>query len=229
MTVPVLSAEAVGRDYRTGAGIVTACADVTLSVDAGELLIVRGKSGAGKTTLLTMLGTLDAPTRGVVRLFGRDIASLSDDELTAFRQQQLGFVFQTFGLLPLLTAAENVELPLRLAGVAPRRRAARAAEMLDRVGLADQARQRAPQLSGGQQQRVALARALVSRPTLLVADEPTGQLDSENAEIIMALIRSVVSETGAAAVVATHDPLFAGRADHVIELRDGRVAEAAAS
>ena len=192
---PVLAAENLSRDFATGAGIVHACSAVNLTVSAGELVVVRGTSGAGKTTLLTMLGTLDAPTRGTVRLFGRDVSTFTDDELTTFRQQKLGFVFQTFGLLPLLTAAENVELPLRLAGVGVKRRATRVAEMLDRVGLADQAKQRPPQLSGGQQQRVALARAIVSQPALLIADEPTGQLDSENAEVIMTLIRSIVTDS----------------------------------
>jgi len=218
----VLGASAVSRVYRTAAGDVHACHDISFDVRAGELLVVSGASGAGKTTLLSILGTLDAPTSGSVLIGDTDVATLSPDELITLRRDRLGFVFQSFGLIPILTAAENVEVPLRLRREDPAVRAARVAEVLELVGLSDHANQRPDELSGGQQQRVGIARALVARPDILIADEPTGQLDSGNAGIVMDLIQELVHSQGIAAIVATHDPMFVERADRVLHLRDGQ-------
>jgi putative ABC transport system ATP-binding protein len=220
---PVLRAVGVSRDFGTGAGVVHACRGIDLDVSAGELLIVRGRSGSGKTTLLGMLGTLDRPTSGQVWLGDRELSALGEDALTGIRREHIGFVFQTFGLIPVLSAAENVEIPLRIRGVDPAQRQATVLEMLELVGLADHAEQRPYELSGGQQQRVGLARALAAAPDILLADEPTGQLDSRTAAAMMDLIESVVRSRGIAAVVSTHDPLLIDRADRVITLHDGAV------
>jgi putative ABC transport system ATP-binding protein len=219
----VLEARSLVRVYRSGAGDTHACQDVSLEVRAAELLVVTGPSGAGKTTLLNMLGTLDRPTSGTVAIGGVDVASLDQRDLAALRRDRLGFVFQSFGLIETLTAAENVEVPLRLRREPTSVRDARVDEVLALVGLEDHARQRVDELSGGQQQRVGIARALAARPRLLFADEPTGQLDSGNARIVIDLIRDLVRSQGIAAVVATHDPMIVERADRVVRLRDGRL------
>jgi putative ABC transport system ATP-binding protein len=219
----VLGAEAVSRVYRTAAGDVNACVDVSLDLSAGQLLVVTGPSGAGKSTLLGLLGTLDTPTSGSVTIGGADVATLSESAIVDLRRDRLGFVFQSFGLIPILTAAENVEVPLRLKNEDPAVRAERVAEVLELVGLADHANQRPDELSGGQQQRVGIARALVARPDILIADEPTGQLDSGNAQLVMDLIHELVRSQGIAAIVATHDPAFAELADQTIHLRNGHV------
>jgi putative ABC transport system ATP-binding protein len=214
----------VGRDFASGGGVVHALADLSLRVEAGELIAVRGRSGAGKTTLLNVLGGLDRPTAGRVEVEGRDLASLSAADLVDLRRRAVGFIFQGFGLLPILSAAENVEVPLRLVGTEPAARTRRVRELLDVVGLGSRADHRPAELSGGEQQRVAVARALANRPRILLADEPTGQLDSETGHLIMALIRRVVRETGVTAIVATHDPAMLDVADRVVSLHDGRLA-----
>ncbi len=219
----VLEARSLVRVYRSGAGDTHACQDVSLEVRAAELLVVTGPSGAGKTTLLNMLGTLDRPTSGSVAIGGVDVASLDQRELATLRRDRLGFVFQSFGLIETLTAAENVEVPLRLRREPAAVRDARVEEVLALVGLEDHARQRVDELSGGQQQRVGIARALAAGPSLLFADEPTGQLDSGNARIVIDLIRDLVRSQGIAAVVATHDPMIVERADRVVRLHDGRI------
>jgi len=216
-----LEASGVVRDYPSGETVVHALAGVDLRVEPGELVAVRGRSGSGKTTLLNVLGGLDQPTAGRVAIEGRDLAELSTHALLDLRRRTIGFVFQGFGLLPILSAAENVEIPLRLASAAPADRRARVQEMLDVVGLGGRAEHRPAELSGGEQQRVAIARALANRPRILLADEPTGQLDSETGHVIMALIRQVVRAEGVTAIVATHDPAMLDVADRVIELRDG--------
>lgn len=218
----VLVARGVGRVFRTPAGDVVACAGVDVAVRAGELLVVGGPSGAGKTTLLGLLGTLDRPTSGAVEVDGADVAALGPAELAALRRRRFGFVFQSFGLLDDLTAAENVEVPLRLRRTDPAERARRVSQALDLVGLPDKARQRVDELSGGQRQRVGIARALVAEPGILVADEPTAQLDSESAAVVIDLVTALVRERGIAAVVATHEPAFVERGDRVLRLRDGR-------
>lgn len=219
----VLRGVGLGRRYGSGQTAVEALADVDIEVRAGRLTVVRGPSGSGKTTLLNLLGGLDRPTSGRV-LLGDDVLSeLSEAELAAARRDRIGYVFQNFGLIPVLSAAENVEVPLRLRRMERGQRDERVTEVLELVGLTRHAGQRPGELSGGQQQRVGVARALVARPEVLIADEPTGQLDSETAERIMDLILEVTRIRGTATVVATHDPLLISRADEVLELRDGRV------
>jgi putative ABC transport system ATP-binding protein len=222
----VIEATGLTRTYGQGAAAVHAVAGVDLAVRTGELVIVRGRSGAGKTTLLNLLGGLERPTEGVVLLAGDDLATLGTEQLATLRRRELGTVVQSFDLIPVLSAAENVEVPLRIARTPVAERDARVRELLGLVGLADHAAQRPPELSGGQQQRVAIARALAARPRLLLADEPTGQLDSETAASIMALLRTLVDETGLAAVVSTHDPRVAQFADRVLEMHDGRIVPA---
>ncbi|KAA1424961.1 ABC transporter ATP-binding protein [Mumia zhuanghuii] len=214
---------AAGRVFRTPAGDVRGCHDVTLQAHPGELVVVRGPSGSGKTTLLNLLGGLDRPSSGRVLLAGVDTSEASEAELLALRRETVGFVFQSFGLLPVLTAAENVEVPLRIRRTPADERVRRVADALSAVGLADHRDQRPDELSGGQQQRVAIARALVAEPSLLVADEPTGQLDSRTAASVMDLVVDIVHRQGIAAVVATHDPLLVERADRVLTLHDGVV------
>ncbi|WP_199422944.1 ABC transporter ATP-binding protein [Actinotalea solisilvae] len=218
-----LRGEGLSRTYGTGAAAVRAVADVDVQVDAGELVVVRGRSGSGKTTLLHLLGGLERPTSGRVHVGDRELTAMTQDEVLALRRRHLGYVFQSFGLIPSLSAAENVEVPLRLLEVDPAERDERVAAALDAVGLARHARQRPAELSGGQQQRVGIARALVAEPRVLLADEPTGQLDSQNAVVVMDLLADLVHTRGVAALVTTHDPLMAERADRVVELHSGRL------
>ena len=226
---PMVEAVELSRDYPIGEGVVHALRGIDLRVGRGELVAVRGRSGSGKTTLLNLLGGLDRPTSGRVVVDGIEVSSMSEAELVGVRRRTVAFVFQAFGLVPFLTATENVEVPLRLVHANSRARDARVAELLDVVGLGDRARHRPHELSGGEQQRVALARALANRPSLLLADEPTGQLDSDTGHVIMLLVRSIVRSEGITAVVATHDPMMLDVADRVIELRDGRFVESLAS
>ena len=219
----IVEASGLVREFPSGDGVVRALGGVDVRVERGELLAVRGRSGSGKTTLLNLLGGLDRPTAGQVAVDGRDLSALAEEELVELRRRTIAFVFQTFGLIPILSAAENVEVPLRLVRTEPVERDARVAELLDLVGLSDRARHRPFELSGGEQQRVAIARSLANRPKVLFADEPTGQLDSETGHTIMRLLRSVVDRERIAAVVATHDPIMLDVADRVIELRDGLV------
>jgi putative ABC transport system ATP-binding protein len=223
-----LRAEAVSRTYEGRGEAVTAVDDVSLEVAPGELVVVTGRSGAGKTTLLNLLGGLDRPTSGRVLLGDDDLSSLDDDALAAVRRDRVGYVFQSFGLIPVLSAAENVEVPLRLQRVPAAEREARVAEALELVGLAGHAAQRPYELSGGQQQRVGIARALAARPSVLLADEPTGQLDSGTAATVMGLITELVHAKGVGAVVTTHDANLVQRADRVVELHDGRVTRVSA-
>ena len=220
---PVLRARGLTRVFGTGAASVRACDDVSFDLSHGELLVIRGRSGSGKTTLLNLLGALDPPTTGSVFLDELDLTRQSEKALVEIRRSQLGFVFQNFGLLPMLSAAENVEVPLRLAGVPTAEREARVAELLGSVGLAGHAAQRPGELSGGQQQRVGIARALARNPAVLLADEPTGQLDTATAGAMMDLLVGVVRDHGVAAVVTTHDPALMDRADRIVELHDGRM------
>jgi putative ABC transport system ATP-binding protein len=219
----LVALEGVSKEYGSGAATVHALRDVSLSLPAGVLCVIHGRSGSGKTTLLNMIGGLDRPTAGRVAVDGREVSSLGEEELVEYRRDTVGFVFQAFGLIPILTAAENVEVPLRLRRVEPAARDARVHELLHLVDLGDRAHHRPPELSGGEQQRVAIARALGNEPRLLVADEPTGQLDSHRAQMVMTLLRRLVHERDVLAIVATHDPLMMELADHLVELRDGEV------
>ncbi len=225
---PALRGEKLTRTFVSSAGEVHACVDIDIEVHAGELVVVRGASGAGKTTLLNMLGGLDRPTSGRVFLGDTDATALDEDALALLRRDRLGFVFQSFGLIPVLSAAENVELPLRIQKTPPAERDERVREALRLVGLSGHADQRPGELSGGQQQRVGIARAIAARPHVLLADEPTGQLDSRTAATVMDLLGELVHTQGLAAIVSTHDPLLVQRADRVIELHDGRVTAASA-
>ncbi|MEO3815372.1 ABC transporter ATP-binding protein [Plantactinospora sp. B24E8] len=215
--------EALGRDYRSGERVVHALRDVSFSAGRGELVAVRGRSGAGKTTLLNLVGGLDRPTSGQIRVAGLDMTSAGARELAELRRSKIGFVFQSFGLIPILSAAENVGVPMRLVKRPRAERDERVAMLLELVGLGGQAAQRPYELSGGQQQRVALARALANDPPLLIADEPTGQLDSETGREIMELLRALVRSRGMTALVATHDPSLMELANRVLTLRDGRL------
>ncbi|MDG9717593.1 ABC transporter ATP-binding protein [Streptomyces sp. DH24] len=215
----------VHKSYGTGAAAVHALRGVSFEVRRGELVALKGRSGSGKTTLLNIVGGLDAPDAGSVEVDGLDLAGLDEDGLLALRRDRVGFVFQSFGLVPILTAAENVGVPLRLRRADPREREARVDLLLSLVGLADHAAQRPGELSGGQQQRVAVARALANNPALLIADEPTGQLDAETGHAVMELLRAVVRSENVTAVVATHDATLLDLADRVLELRDGEILE----
>jgi putative ABC transport system ATP-binding protein len=219
----IVRAEGLGREFPAGDSVVHALADVDLGLGEGELVVLHGPSGSGKTTLLNLVGGLDRPTAGRVLVDGAEVSALGEEDLVRFRRTTIGFIFQGFGLLPILTAAENVEVPLRLQKADPARREGRVRELLEVVGLGGRANHRPYELSGGEQQRVAIVRALVNEPRLLLADEPTGQLDSENARTIMEVIRDLVDTRGVSALVATHDPALLGIADRVIRLRDGRV------
>ena len=220
----VVEAAGLVRDYPSGEGVIHALRGIDLVVGRGQLVAVRGRSGSGKTTLLNLLGGLDRPTAGRVLVEGLEISAMDEDELVDVRRRTVAFIFQAFGLLPILSAAENVEVPLRLIHADPFERDRRVAELLELVGLGERMHHRPHELSGGEQQRVAIARALANRPALLLADEPTGRLDSETGHRIMHLVRTVIRSEGITAVVATHDPLMLDVADRVVELRDGQIA-----
>jgi putative ABC transport system ATP-binding protein len=213
----------VTRTFGHGRAATTALRGVSFTVPTGQLVALRGRSGSGKTTLLNIVGGLDLPDSGQVRVGEHDVTAMSEPERLALRRTSVAFIFQSFGLIPILSAAENVGVPLRITGLAARAREDRVRLMLDIVGLGDHARQRPGELSGGQQQRVAIARALAGRPDLLLADEPTGQLDSETAKQIMRLLRAVVQSEGVTALVATHDPNLITIADSVLDLEDGKI------
>ena len=220
----MVAAREVSRTFGSGDTAVHALRGVSLTVGTGQLVVVRGRSGSGKTTLLNVIGGLDAPTGGTVHVAGQDVTAMTEHERVTLRRGTVAFIFQSFGLIPMLSAAENVGVPLRITGTEPRQREERVRLLLSVVGLEEHARQRPNELSGGQQQRVAIARALAGRPKLLIADEPTGQLDSETGRQIMRLLRTVVRSEGITALVATHDALLTDLADDVLTLEDGRLA-----
>jgi putative ABC transport system ATP-binding protein len=223
VTETMVRVEDIHRSFGEGAAAVHALRGVSFEVPRGELVALKGRSGSGKTTLLNIVGGLDRPDRGRVELDGVDIAGLDEDGLLALRRDRIGFVFQSFGLIPILTAAENVGVPMRLRRMDARAREERVELLLALVGLADHAKQRPGELSGGQQQRVAIARALANEPSLLVADEPTGQLDAETGHAVMELLRAVVRSETVTALVATHDATLLDLADRVLELGDGEI------
>ena len=212
----------LARDYPMGGERVHALRGVSLSVEAGEYVAIVGPSGCGKSTLLQLAGGLDAPTSGSVEVMGTRLDTLSDRELTRLRLTRLGFVFQRFHLLPVLTAAENIELPMAEAGMSRAERRARAAELLGYVGLAHRAGHRATELSGGEMQRVAIARALANRPVLVLADEPTGELDAATGREILTLFRRL-NQDGMTLLVVTHDERLAAEAGRVVQMLDGRI------
>jgi len=219
----VLEARGLKKVYGEAEARVEALRGVDLQVTAGEMVAIMGPSGSGKSTLLALLGGVDVPTEGCVLLEGVDLASLSDDQRTMLRRRRIGFVFQSFNLLPILTALENVALPLELDGVSSSEARHRAQQMLEWVGLEDRHHHVPSHLSGGEQQRVAVARALVIQPALVLADEPTGNLDSVNGQRLTSLLRRLVDEHHQTIVMVTHDPEVASHADRIIHIRDGRV------
>lgn len=219
---PIVVADHLVRVFRGGGGEVTAVNDVSLTVPRGEFLAIIGRSGSGKTTLLNLIAGLDTPDSGSIVVDGREVSRFNDAEMTEFRRHTVGFVFQSFGLLPLLSAAENIELALRIAGAGIRERGDRTRELLRLVGLSERASHRPYELSGGEQQRVAVARSLANSPRLIIADEPTGELDSTTGAQIFDLLRGVAAE-GVTVIAATHDPFVMQHADRVLEMADGHL------
>jgi putative ABC transport system ATP-binding protein len=223
----LIFADKLNKVYGSGTTAVTALKDVSLEVTPGEFVAVMGPSGCGKSTLLHLLGGLDQPTSGTVSIDGQKLNGLTDDELTELRRRNIGFVFQFFNLIPVLTARENAALPITLDGAKSADAAAKAEEWLRKMEMGDRLDHRPDQLSGGQQQRVAVARALTTDPALILADEPTGNLDTRSSDEIAALLRQVANEWGRAVVVVTHDPRIAAYADRIIFLKDGSIVEEA--
>ncbi len=220
--MPLISLQSIGKVYDTGAVSVKALSDITLEVPRGEMLAIIGQSGSGKSTLMNIMGCLDSPTSGTYAFDGRDVSRLSERELSEVRGQKIGFVFQKFHLIPELTALENVELPLTYRGLSAKARQQLAKESLARVGLTERMHHRPNELSGGQQQRVAIARAIAAHPPLILADEPTGNLDSESGETVMALLKELHAD-GHTVVLITHDPLIAAQAERNVCIKDGRI------
>lgn len=213
----------VTRVYRLGSTEVHALKGVNLQIPVGQLLTLKGRSGSGKTTLLNLIGGLDHPTRGSIVYRGRDLKTFTQRDLTRWRRNEVGFIFQAFALMPALTAFENVELPLRISGMSPRKSHARAMECLELVGLAKRARHRSFELSGGEQQRVGIARALVTSPRLVIADEPTGELDQATGIQIMTLFKNLIAQERLTVCMTTHDPVASSFADIIHLLEDGRL------
>lgn len=220
---PIIQTEHLSRVYHLAGEDIHALTDVSLAIYPGQMTAIVGRSGSGKTTLLNLIAGLDEPTDGVVWFEGQKLAELDGKARLQLRRERIGFVFQSFGLLPLLSAAENVGVPLRIRRLPRQEREARVAGALAWVGLTDRQRHRPYELSGGEQQRVALARALAARPHVILADEPTGQLDSQTGRKIIGLLRRLVTEQGITVVIVSHDPLVMEEADVVHELRDGRL------
>ena len=221
---PVVLIHDVTKEYQLGKTTILALKGVSLGVSRGEFLCVAGPSGSGKTTLLNMIGCLDKPTSGQVAIEGREVTSLSRDELARLRRQKIGFIFQTFSLIPVLSAYENVEFPLVLRGDHAKHHRERVGQILQAVGLDEVVRHRPDELSGGQQQRVAIARALVTEPALILADEPTANLDSETGKSIIDLMHRLSRDQGTTFVFSTHDLKIMERADRIVHLKDGSIA-----
>ncbi|HET7038100.1 MAG TPA: ABC transporter ATP-binding protein [Thermomicrobiaceae bacterium] len=222
-TEPIIGASGVEKTYDTGKVRVPALRGVDLTVYRGEMIAIMGPSGCGKTTLLNCLSGLDTVDSGTIEIAGTELARLSDNARTDFRARQMGFVFQFYNLLPVLSAVENVELPLLVSGVKPKEARARAMQVLDQVGLRDWAGHKPAELSGGQRQRVTIARALVNHPAIVWADEPTGDLDSETADEVLTLMRQLNRENGQTFVLVTHDPRIGALCDRIVRMRDGQI------
>ncbi len=218
---PLVSVLGLERVFRLGSERIRAVHDVSLEIDAGKLLVITGRSGSGKTTLLNLIAGLDRPTAGTIFFQGQDLGKFSEGELTRLRRSQIGFVFQSFGLLPLLSAYENIELPLRIGEWDRAERHTRTEACLEMVGLSGRAHHRPYELSGGELQRVAIARALAHRPSLILADEPTGELDLARSQAIFSLLKEIATSENVGVVVATHDLIMAEIADATLEISDG--------
>ena len=225
MSEIVLEASGLSVIHKTPAGQVTALAEASVRLTRGEFVVLVGPSGAGKTTLLHVLGGIQKPTSGTVLVGGVELTAAREGDVDRVRREQIGYIFQSFGLINVLSARENVEVPLRIQRVAAAERERRVTSLLERVGLGEHASQRPRELSGGQQQRVGIARALASSPRILLADEPTGQLDSATASAMIDLIAGIAREDGLAVLLSTHDPAILGQADRVLEIHDGRLSE----
>jgi putative ABC transport system ATP-binding protein len=226
--VPAILTKDLIKVYRTGKAEVIALRGLDLRIGDGELVAIRGPSGCGKTTFLNILGGIDRPTAGRIEVNGSNLVDLSDGELVRYRLRQAGFVFQFFNLVPTLTAEENIELPMRLASKDGMARKARTKELLDLVGLAQRARHRPDELSGGEQQRIAIAVALANDPPLVLADEPTGELDTKTGQEVLNLFQRLNRDLKKTIVVVTHDARVAGIANRILDIRDGKIVEAAA-
>src|SRR5205085_10800396 len=222
---PLVMLKGVHKEYHLGKTTVIALREITLSIEKGSFAAIAGPSGSGKTTLLNIIGCLDVPTSGSVAVAGRDIAEYSDDELSHFRARKLGFIFQSFNLIPVLNVYENVEYPLRLSRTPKKELHSRTSEMIEAVGLTSQLMQRPNQLSGGQRQRVAIARALITQPELVLADEPTANLDSKTSEQIIDLMLQLNRAHGVTFLFSTHDPRVMKHARRVVYINDGRIVE----
>ncbi len=221
--MPVVQVENLEKSYHLGKVTVNALRGVSLSVREGEFVVVMGPSGSGKTTLLNIIGTLDKPSSGQVLIDGQDISRLNDRQLTRLRRYKIGFVFQFHNLIPVLTALENVQLPMQMSGVKSKTSEERARELLDHVGLADRLNHLPDELSGGEQQRVAIARALANHPRIILADEPTGDLDTKTGSEVVQIMYDLTKQENAAVIVVTHDPLIAEKAERLFEMRDGKI------
>lgn len=220
----MLEAREVTKSFRSGDGTVTAVNDVTMTIADGEFIAIVGRSGSGKTTLMNMLGALEQPTSGVIFVDGQDITQLSPGELVHYRGRKIGFVFQSYNLVPNLTSTENVMLPMEFIGVGKSERRTRARQLLEQVELTGAKQQRKPgRMSGGEQQRVAIARALANKPSIILADEPAGNLDSQTSSTIIELLRGLSRSEGTTVIVVTHDATIAYQADRVLQLEDGRL------
>jgi putative ABC transport system ATP-binding protein len=223
--MPIITTSNLTKIYGSGQTAVAALDHVSLKIEPGEFVAIMGPSGCGKSTLLHLIGGLDKATEGTVAVDGHNLNDLDDDSLTELRRRKMGFVFQFYNLIPVLTALENAALPVTLDGVKPAQAQKKATEWLSRFGLGDHLSHRPDQLSGGQQQRVAIVRALVAEPQLILADEPTGNLDTKSSDEIAGLLRQISKEFGRAVIMVTHDPRIAAYADRIIFLKDGKVAE----
>jgi putative ABC transport system ATP-binding protein len=221
----IAETENLTKIYGSGVAQVNALDGVSIHVDTGEFVAVMGPSGCGKSTLLHLVGGLDRPTNGVVRIEGKDLSNLDDDELTDLRREHIGFIFQFFNLIPTLSALDNTALPLVLGGVKPNDAQVRAAEWLQKLEVADRSTHRPEELSGGQRQRVAIARSLVTDPTLILADEPTGNLDSQAAQEFAILLREIVDRWERSILLVTHDPRISSYADRILQMKDGRITD----
>ncbi|MBL6966158.1 MAG: ABC transporter ATP-binding protein [Anaerolineales bacterium] len=221
----IVETENLTRIYGSGEAQVNALDGVSLHVDTGEFVAVMGPSGCGKSTLLHLVGGLDRPSEGVVKIEGQDLSNLNDDDLTDLRREHIGFIFQFFNLIPTLSALDNTALPLVLGGMKPGDAQAKAAEWLAKLEVADRSTHRPEELSGGQRQRVAIARSLVTDPTLILADEPTGNLDSKAAQEFAALLREIVDRWERSILLVTHDPRISSYADRILQMKDGRITE----
>jgi putative ABC transport system ATP-binding protein len=225
MSETILMTEALTREYRMGRNVIKALDQVDLNVQSNEFISIMGPSGCGKSTLLNLMGGLDQPTTGKVLLDGEDLGGYNEEELAALRREKLGFIFQRHELFPVLTARENVEFPMLLDGIDQVDRSVRADELLALVGMAGKASFLPDELSGGQQQRVGIARALANKPQILLADEPTGNLDSDTASEIVNILQALIRDMGLTMIMVTHDPETASRADRILHLKDGRMVD----